>query len=509
MDNEKIKEYYDSCNVYSIETLVKSKLENGKKNHSYFYDTSNEREKLFNKIIDENNFFDLETKNRLKQDNRDCTFLFENIVLFYDRICQYYKAIQNNEVPEARAFKSSIPLFQIKINQTFANFEYQKFFIIDLVNDEKFKTAIKVRDFFTHLLEWLLLHFKQYLNMDLLKSPFKDVFNPHLNMLSNSVNINEINLMLKIEANKNEQQLLNDEVHVNVKNDDKIWISREEIERLKLENIIVNFNFTVGTSGYHQVNTNKGLLKIYTVELAQILLAEKLNAEIITKGKKREKTVIKDCEYFNSYEIGYYEGREYFKKTYSKNNIEDLRIRYHKDWCFAKNGYPWTFSQTRAKEYGYASGIISKIEDIQNEYPSIFVNFFEKNHNKEISKLKEEHKSTINRITLEDDIEKSKAKPKEKWYALLYWITINAKGLQPPKTLEGEFDKKKLIAIGIKMSGRKGQGFYTEFRKIADWLNDEKLLNNNFPDWKTFIVELSNNDETVIKYLKTNYRYNL
>ncbi len=198
MDREKIKEYYKSCNVYSIESIIKFKSTDGEKNTSYFRNTGYEREKLFNNIIDENTFFDLKTKKRLKEENRLCTFLYEHIVRFYDAVCNYEKALRENEINKAASYTNNINLRFYDIKHTFANLEYQRLYIRSLVNDEKYKTAIKVRYLCLQMLENLLLHFKQWLNMDLLNSPFKHLFNAHLEMLKTSINTDEINLIVNI-----------------------------------------------------------------------------------------------------------------------------------------------------------------------------------------------------------------------------------------------------------------------------------------------------------------------
>lgn len=100
--------------------------------------------------------------------------------------------------------------------------------------------------------------------------------------------------------------------------------------------------------------------------------------------------------------------------------------------------------------------------------------------------------------------EKTKKLP-EKWYALLYWIELNANGKQPPMNSEGSFIRSEIETIGKEKTGRKGQGFYRSFIGIADDLNNERILNNEFPNWKQTIIALSNNDETTIKYIQDKY----
>jgi hypothetical protein len=102
--------------------------------------------------------------------------------------------------------------------------------------------------------------------------------------------------------------------------------------------------------------------------------------------------------------------------------------------------------------------------------------------------------------------EKDLKKPTDKWYALLYWIQLKANKEKPPINEDGAFIKSDLEAIGRKMSGRKGQSFYKVFKEIADDLNNLRLLNNKFPDWRDKIISLSENDEKIRIYINTHYK---
>ncbi len=105
----------------------------------------------------------------------------------------------------------------------------------------------------------------------------------------------------------------------------------------------------------------------------------------------------------------------------------------------------------------------------------------------------------------DDKIEEKKNKQlPEKWYALLYWIELNANGKHPPRNKEGDFIKKQIEEIGRERTNKSGQGFYRSFIEID--LNNTKLLKNIFSDnWKDEIIELSNNDPIVSEYIKIKY----
>lgn len=91
-----------------------------------------------------------------------------------------------------------------------------------------------------------------------------------------------------------------------------------------------------------------------------------------------------------------------------------------------------------------------------------------------------------------------------KWYALLYWIELNANALSIPIDTEGSFIKSELEKIGREKTAGTGQSFYKEFTKID--VNNLSILNGQFgAGWKDVIIELSNNDSKIIEYLKKKY----
>lgn len=93
-----------------------------------------------------------------------------------------------------------------------------------------------------------------------------------------------------------------------------------------------------------------------------------------------------------------------------------------------------------------------------------------------------------------------------KYYALLYWMELNANGKTPPRNYEGEFVRSEIQDIGIGKGCGKGQEFYRAFIRIPDYLNSHKVLKSNFgEDWKETITTLSENDEKIIKYIEKQY----
>lgn len=103
-----------------------------------------------------------------------------------------------------------------------------------------------------------------------------------------------------------------------------------------------------------------------------------------------------------------------------------------------------------------------------------------------------------------NSINKSEKIP-DKWYALLYWFELITKGEKLPKKIGGNYDKSKIIQIGIEKCNNSGEYFYKYFIGID--ISDEKLLKGAFGEgWKEKIIKLSNNNSKISKYIKEKYK---
>ena len=76
-----------------------------------------------------------------------------------------------------------------------------------------------------------------------------------------------------------------------------------------------------------------------------------------------------------------------------------------------------------------------------------------------------------------------------------------------PTNFDGDFIKSKLEEIGKQRCKNSGQGFYRQVRDLKGNINSnisvKRLFNDN---WQDVIIDLSNNDENIVKYLETNYK---
>jgi hypothetical protein len=150
-----------------------------------------------------------------------------------------------------------------------------------------------------------------------------------------------------------------------------------------------------------------------------------------------------------------------------------------------------------------------KIKFFQMMLPKIKEQFSalkEKHYNNEISNFL--NKNVVQSIVKTENISIPKTrKIADKWYALLYLIEVEVYKKEIPTNFEGAFIKSKIEEIGKQKCKNSGQGFYRQVRDLKGNINSniniKRLFNDN---WKNVIIDLSNNDENIIKYLDTYFK---
>ena len=223
------------------------------------------------------------------------------------------------------------------------------------------------------------------------------------------------------------------------------------------------------------------------------------NQSLITDTQEQKAlkifSYILNAEYKNGYFGGDYE------------NIEELK---NKKGMYVTNDEMY--------EWGYKGGQFFKAWEIILNNPIIFEPLFEKFiFPKSIEKIGVKHEASTNNLlksTIDDyrdefkplslaNIPKSK-KIGDKWHALLYLIEIEVYQKKIPTNVDGAFIKSEIEQIGKDRCKNSGQGFYRQVRDLKGNIKDNKSVKRLFNDgWKTVIIELSNNDENIIKYLNT------
>lgn len=143
----------------------------------------------------------------------------------------------------------------------------------------------------------------------------------------------------------------------------------------------------IKNAGYIFINHGSDRVKIYTAELAIILFSKEI--AVRDRGNRLD-VIINGGEYLNTYIEAYKEGMLYFETTYkdlagpnAKLHIKDIHLNFfhtkhngvNEGWGYVKSSPPLIISHKIIKEYGYYSGIVSKVEDEIEIHQSLFAAF--------------------------------------------------------------------------------------------------------------------------------------
>jgi hypothetical protein len=284
------------------------------------------------------------------------------------------------------------------------------------------------------------------------------------------------------------------------KKDTRFWLTTFFEEQEQAKHPYKSLQREIEYNGCIMVKTDTDTVKIYTPELAYIFATKELPA---LNMDTQEETTINGLEYLKTYIEGYKKGEQYFETEFkvspntlyganAEQYVKDIHLNYfhvkhnnHEGWSFVKKQYPIILTHKAAKEFGYYSGIVNKVEEQVKKYPKLFATFD-----------KCEHSLPPQPIINETDIEKYKAKH----YVLAYIFECNAKGEIYPIG-----NKKKLERIGNeRMGAGKGNRFYKLFNEV---INKDLNVENNLieiggENWRKAVIELSKAPELVEKYLQ-------
>lgn len=148
----------------------------------------------------------------------------------------------------------------------------------------------------------------------------------------------------------------------------------------------------IDMSGFFIMNYEGQSVKIYTPELALILLSKEIPVP-------KQNAVLRYPDCLKTYIEGYNKGVSEFKSEYSPNSGKDLHVLYfHRGynnrnlgWNHMENSYPQIVSRQAIHDFGYYSGLISALDDMNRKHPHTFESFFDPCVN---CKLKTETPST-------------------------------------------------------------------------------------------------------------------
>jgi hypothetical protein len=145
--------------------------------------------------------------------------------------------------------------------------------------------------------------------------------------------------------------------------------------------------------GYFKVNE----AKIYTPELSYFLTSKAFSVLNLDEDKEEK---INCLNYLNTYLDAFKKGEEYFDNEFKVNPstlygsnaehyVKDIHQNYfhvkhaglQSGWVFVKNKFPTIITHKEIDNYGYYSGIVSKVDEQVRKYTQLFANFDKCEHN--------------------------------------------------------------------------------------------------------------------------------
>ena len=134
---------------------------------------------------------------------------------------------------------------------------------------------------------------------------------------------------------------------------------------------------------------------MYSPELSMLFRSNNIDIKY-----ENENVIINGSEYFKTYVEGYNEGIKYFNDniyispntlygTNAEQYVQDIHNKYNHTqfetfigWSNVKTNTPYLINHEIIKKFGYYSGIVSKVDEMVEQYPAIFIKFGECKHNK-------------------------------------------------------------------------------------------------------------------------------
>jgi hypothetical protein len=157
----------------------------------------------------------------------------------------------------------------------------------------------------------------------------------------------------------------------------------------------------IDNKGYINFNTDTDSVKVYSRELAEILISNSLPARNLDT---KTETTINGKEYQNTFVEGYKEGEQYFEAEWkvssntlyggagAEHYVRDIHLNFFQvrhstnsiniqGWGGVKKNCPHILTHKAVKDFGFYSGIVNKVEEQVNKYRNLFISFEKENHN--------------------------------------------------------------------------------------------------------------------------------
>ncbi|PIF62658.1 hypothetical protein [Flavobacterium sp. 11] len=176
-----------------------------------------------------------------------------------------------------------------------------------------------------------------------------------------------------------------------INKDTRFLLTTFRDEQIKKIDEYISVKWQIENNGYLVINSKNDTVKTYTPELALIFMSIELIAENMDT---REKCVIDNFDYLNTYIEGYKEGAKSFENEFAvlpntlyganaEQYVKDIHANYfhtihtgaHEGWQFVKKQFPTILTHTTIREFGFYSGIVDKVDEMVKKYPKLFLTF--------------------------------------------------------------------------------------------------------------------------------------
>jgi hypothetical protein len=199
------------------------------------------------------------------------------------------------------------------------------------------------------------------------------------------------------------------------KNDTRYWLTTFFEEAAKVTFEYKHFQEQIENNGFFIVKSNTDNAKIYHPGLAAILTSKKLEARNMDTEKE---TIVNGLDYLATFIESYKKGEKYFENEVkvspstryginAEQYVKDIHqnffhVKHSKSiegWSYVKKQHPFILTHKAIKEYGYYSGIVSKVEEEVKKHPRLFKKFDKCDHDTPPHQVEERESQTKNVIS--------------------------------------------------------------------------------------------------------------
>jgi hypothetical protein len=175
------------------------------------------------------------------------------------------------------------------------------------------------------------------------------------------------------------------------KADTRYFLNNEQIKAIQKHQDYAGYKDQIEAHGSMGFIIGNDTLNVYTPTLCYILSRHEL--QVYNLDAQKDET-INGMGYLDTYKEAYYKGIQHFEDEIKVNPnvlyganaesiVKDLHHKYFHaknsassdGWQFVKKSFPFILTHKAISEYGYFSGIVSKVDEMIIKYPNVFKTF--------------------------------------------------------------------------------------------------------------------------------------